>query len=317
MTIRAANRTALRALVSVVLALGVLGGVTEHDAHAQRGRPKTQKPKKDKKKGTPAPEAAAPPSTPAAAESAPAAEEPAPASDAAPSTQPAPVADVKAPAPESSTGSEQATTPEGALDTSVESRKAVYISGDLAITRSDLGAIVDNTGFDRTGANGLLYGLSAGVRLGDLRFGGRWRVYDTSEFALWTFAFSAGFGLPIRPISPVFSAHVGYAFDQSMEPALVRSSLPVGTVLPPDVDVKGIIAGVDVNASYWVTKFFRVGAFIGADLLFLNREKVAVPSSIYGPVLETPNNPLFTGAASSIGMNFNLGLRGAFDIGFK
>jgi hypothetical protein len=203
------------------------------------------------------------------------------------------------------------------LDTRVEQPKAVYISGDLAFTRSDLGGLSDNTGLDRTVANGVLYGLSAGLRLKDFRFGARWRVYDTTEFALWSLAVSAGYGLPLRPVSPVFSAHLGYVWDQDIQSSLFRKSLPTGTVLPPDIDVKGILLGFDVNASYWVTRFVRLGAFVGADFMFLSREKASPPATIFGPSSEVEGNPLYSQSGSSIGLNVNLGLRGAFDIAFK
>lgn len=204
-----------------------------------------------------------------------------------------------------------------AVDTSVESPKAIFFSGDFAFTRSDLGAISDSTGFDKTAANGLLYGLSAGLRLKDVRLGARWRVYDTTESTLWTFALSAGYGLPIRPISPVFSAHVGYVFDQHIEEALYRRSLPPGTLMPPNIEMRGLLVGVDVNASYWVTQFLRIGAFIGADAMFLHRDQATLPRSIYGIPSEFVSNPLYTGSGSSIGLNLNAGLRGAFDIAFK
>ena len=212
---------------------------------------------------------------------------------------------------------EEAAPPKQALDTSVESAKAIYFSGDFAFTRSDLGLISDNTGFDKTGANGLLYGLSAGLRLRDVRLGARWRVYDTTESTLWSFALSAGYGLPIRPISPVFSAHVGYVFDQHIEEALYRRSLPPGTLMPPNIEMRGLLVGVDVNASYWVTQFLRIGAFIGADAMFLHRDQATLPRSIYGIPSEFASNPLYTGSGSSIGLNLNAGLRGAFDIAFR
>jgi hypothetical protein len=204
-----------------------------------------------------------------------------------------------------------------ALDTSVETAKAIYVSGDLAFTRSDLGGLSDKTGFDRTVANGVLYGLSTGLRLRDLRLGIRWRVYDTTEFQLWSFGLSAGYGLPLRPVSPVFSAHVAYVFDESIEESVFRKALPAGTLLPPNVDVKGLLVGLDVNASYWITRFLRLGAFIGADFMFLSREQASPPRSIFGLPPELASNPLYSGSGSSIGLNVNLGLRGAFDIGFK
>ncbi|HVH43859.1 MAG TPA: hypothetical protein VM925_16010 [Labilithrix sp.] len=320
MSIRLSNRASLVAVASFVLALGTMVGPGEGQAHAQRGaRPKTQKPhKKDKGKDRAREKREADAAAAAAAE-----EEKRKAGEAQPAADPktdpkvAPQTEPSAATDDKKQGEAAPEEQKEELDTSVEVDKAIYFSGDLAFTRSDLGVIADNSGFDRTAANGVLYGLAAGLRLKDLRFGVRWRVYDTTEFALWNFSLSAGYGLPLRPVSPVFSAHLGYVFDQSIEPGLFTKSLPEGTQLPPNVDVKGILAGVDVNASYWVTRFLRLGLFIGFDLMFLSREKAALPQSIYGVPPETPNNPLFSDSGTSLGLNMNAGLRGAFDIGFK
>ena len=82
----------------------------------------------------------------------------------------------------------------------------------------ELAAIVDDSDLDRTHANGGLYGLSAGLRLRDVRFGFRWRVYDTTEFTLWTLALSAGF---------CSHSHFGAAFRRVFKttPSRVRARL--------------------------------------------------------------------------------------------
>lgn len=198
----------------------------------------------------------------------------------------------------------------------VESKKAIFFSGEIGFTRPDLGAISNNLGFDRTAANGVLYGLATGLRLGDLRIGGRWRVYDTTEYSLWSLGGSIGYGLPIRPLTPILTAHVGYVFDQNVQPGAIRSSLPQGSFIEPDVDLNGLLLGLDLNASYWITKFLRMGAFVGADLMFLHRSQADVPRSIFGNVPIESQSPLFTDSGSGTAFVFNLGLRGAFDIGF-
>lgn len=289
MPIRTSNHAALVATASFVLALGAAVGPAEGQAFAQSRAPNAQT---NKEKDPAATTAATEEEQKTAEEEQKKAEEEKKAADAKAAAQ-------------------------KELDLSRESAKAVYISGDFAFTRSDLGLLSDNTGFDRTGANGFLYGLSTGLRLRDLRLGIRWRVQDTTEFSLWSFALSAGYGLPLRPISPVFSAHVGYVFDQDMQAGLFRKSLAPGVVLPPDVDVKGLLAGVDVNASYWVTRFVRLGVFVGADLMFLSREKAPLPYSVFGTPAEYSSLPLYTDSGSGVGLSLNAGLRGAFDIAFK
>jgi len=293
MPIRMSNRAALVATASFVLALGAAVGPAEGQAFAQQRRPSQTQNQNDKEK------------TASAAPAATTEEEQNKAEEEAKKAE------------EEKAAEEKHAEEQKELDLSKESPKAVYFSGDIGFTRSDLGGISDNTGFDSTVANGLLYGLSAGLRLRDLRLGARWRVYDTTEFALWTFALSAGYGLPLRPVSPVFSAHVGYVFDQDIQQGLFKKSLAPGVVLPPDVDVRGLLVGLDINASYWVTRFVRLGAFIGADLMFLSRAKANVPYSIFGTPAEYSALPLYSDSGSAIGLNFNAGLRGAFDIAFK
>lgn len=197
-----------------------------------------------------------------------------------------------------------------------ESPRAVYVSADIAFARVDLGGISDNTGFNKTAANGLLYGLAAGLRFKDLRIGGRWRVHSTTEFDMWSVAGSIGYGLPWRPLSPVFTAIVGYVWDQKIERGVFSSSLPSGTILAPDVDAKGLLVGLDLNASYWVSHFLRLGAFIGTDFMFLSRQQAQLPSSIFPITEEFRNKPLYSESGSSIAYTLNIGLRGAFDVGF-
>lgn len=197
-----------------------------------------------------------------------------------------------------------------------ESKRAVFVSGDLAFTRVALGGISDNLSFDKPNANGLLYGLAAGIRFKDLRIGARWRVHSTTEFDMWSVGGSIGYGLPMRPLSPVFTAILGYVWDQKLDPATFRSSLPNGTILPPDVDVHGLLLGLDVNASYWLSNFLRIGAFIGTDFMFLTRTQAALPSSLFPITDEFKNKPLYTDSGSSVAYTLNVGIRGAFDIGF-
>jgi hypothetical protein len=224
----------------------------------------------------------------------------------APVTAPAP-APASAPAP-----SEQPAANPSAEDT--EAEKAVFFSGDIGFTRSQLGIAQSHLGFDKTGANGWLYGLLAGVRLKNLRLGIRWRVYDTTEFDLWSFAASAGYVFSPRPLTPIVSAHVGYVFDEKLQAGLFRSSIPPGNVVTPDVDLRGILAGVDVSAQYWLTKAIRLGGFVGVDAMFLHRPQVATPQSLFGPTPTFDALPLYSESANTFGLNFNVGVRGEFDI---
>lgn len=197
-----------------------------------------------------------------------------------------------------------------------EAKRAIYMVFDGAFARVDLGGLSDSLDFTKTGANGGAYGLATGLRLKDFRVGARWRVYDTTEYDIWTIGAQASWGMPTRPLSPVITANVGYVWDQKIEGGAISGALPRGTVMPPDVDVKGLVVGLDVNASYWVTRFLRVGPFVGADVFFLNRQQAKVPASIFTPTAEERAHPLFTGSGSGVSYALSIGLRGAFDIGF-
>jgi hypothetical protein len=196
----------------------------------------------------------------------------------------------------------------------VEATKAIFFSGDIGFTRGQLGIAPHHLGFDKTGANGVLYGLLAGVRFDALRLGLRWRVHDTTEFSLWTFDAAIGYALSMRPLTPVFTAHLGYVYDQRLQDGLFRSSIPPGTVVTPDVDLRGILGGVDVSAQYWVTKAIRLGGFLGVDAMFLFRPQVDRPQSLFGPQPTYYALPLYSESGNTLGLNFNVGFRGEFDI---
>jgi hypothetical protein len=244
--------------------------------------------------------------------------QPKPASPApSPATHPKPAGGPLAAVPGSEpTATEDAAKKKEEEDDEKESPRAIYFSGDLAFTRVDIGGLVNNLDFEQTAANGVLYGFAAGVRQKDMRYGLRWRVYDTTEYAIWTVAASIGYGLPLRPLSPVFSLNLGYAWDQKVQQGALRGSIPRGTILPPDVDLRGLVLGLDVNASYWITRFLRLGMFIGADFFLLHRLQANIPASIPPITPQERQHPLFTEDGLGLGYSLNVGFRGAFDIGF-
>lgn len=194
--------------------------------------------------------------------------------------------------------------------------RAIWFAGDLAFTRADLGLLHDGLAFDRTGANGLRYGVSGGVRFGQWRLGLRWRITDTTQFTLWTFGLEAGYILKLQKVTPILSAHLGYVFDEELQRSLFKSHLPPGNVIPPDVDTKGIRLGVDAQAAWPVQPWLRVGPFVGVDATYLFRARSPAPQSIYGPV-DTTGDALYSRTGHGLGLDVNVGLRGSFDIGFR
>lgn len=193
---------------------------------------------------------------------------------------------------------------------------AVYLSGDIAFARADVGAFSDTTGFDKTGANGIAYGFGAGYRHRNLRIGARFRINDTTELSLWSLMAEVGYGLKLRPIEPVFLLHAGYMFDTKIDRPVFSSSLPQGNVLTPDIDLKGAVIGVEAVANYWATKTLRIGPYVGFDVTILKRSQADLPQSIFPIPDDVRNNPLFTEAGHGVGYVFNIGIRGTADIGW-
>jgi hypothetical protein len=260
----------------------------------------------------PAPAPAAPPPADAPATPAPATT-PAPAAPP-PSTTPStpPQADASA----DSTTLKATTDPAVPGEKRVEQRRAVYISVDLGFTRNDIGALSDNTNFDKTAANGLLAGIGIGYRHDRLRFGGRFRDASTTQFNMWSLMAEFGYSINVHPVTPVIFVHGGYMFDSGIQRSAVASTLPAGNVLTPNLGLDGAVVGAEVLANLHLSEFLRIGPFIGFDLTWLHRKQVDLPQSIVPLSDDTKNNPLYTGSGSGVGYVFSLGIRGTGDIAF-
>lgn len=212
-----------------------------------------------------------------------------------------------------------AATPEEAAKPVAEDKdvnRAVYISVDIGFVRSDVGAISNNTGFDKTAANGFSGSLGLGYRYKDLRIGARFRDVDTTEYALWSVMGEVGYGLPFRPVSPVLFAHAGYMFSNGIERGAIASALPPGNVLTPQAQLDGLVVGGELVASVWLTKFLRVGPFLGVDFAWLHRSQLALPQSVVPITADTRNNALYSDSGSGVGYLLSIGIRGTGDIGF-
>ena len=200
--------------------------------------------------------------------------------------------------------------------TEANGHRAIYLSADIGFTRADVGGFSDNTGFDKTSANGVLAGIGVGYRYEEFRIGGRFRDAATTEFSLWSLMGEIGYSLKFRPVSPTFFLRAGYIFDVGVERAAIGSSLPNGNIQTPDVDLNGLVLGAEAGASYWITKILRVGPFVGLDLTFLHRSTVSQPQSLFPLPDETKANPLYSGNGSGVGYMINFGFRGTGDISF-
>lgn len=224
-----------------------------------------------------------------------------------------------APATAATPAATESTTPAAAPaadEPTKEDKRAVYISLDIGFSRVDVGGISDNTGFDKTAANGLLASFGVGYRQGDFRLGARFRDSSTTELSLWSLVGEVGYGLPFRPVSPVLFVHAGYMFSNGVERGAIASSLPAGNVLTPSAQLDGLVVGGELVASVWLTKFLRVGPFVGVDFAWLSRSQLALPQSIVPLGPDTRNNALFNDSGSGVGYVLNLGIRGTGDVAF-
>jgi hypothetical protein len=288
--------------LSLALSVGALSfGPAEQEAHAQRSRPLTKKERQKRKEQE---EAAKKEQEKKDQEAAAAAEEDEKKKKAAASASAQPAAP---PPPKREE-----------WDDTVEAAKAIFVTADLGYTRADMSTLAASSmAFDTGSANGLLLGLTGGLRLKDWQYGLKYRVHDASNFTLWSFNASIAYALKPRPVTPIIEGHLGYVFDQSIDRKVFESSLPAGTILPPDVNVKGLIVGGEASANYWLTSWFRVGAFLGLDFMFLSRERAPTPQSTFGPNQEFNAKPLYSDSGFGVGVNINAGIRGSFEIGIE
>ena len=136
----------------------------------------------------------------------------------------------------------------------------------------------------RPAANGILAGIGIGYRFKELRIGARFRDSSTTEFSLWSLMGEIGYGLPFRPVSPVLFVHAGYMFDTGVERAVDRQSRFRGaTSSRRNVELDGLVVGGELRRrAVWLTKFLRIGPFIGVDFTWLHRSQVE-PAAVDRP----------------------------------
>ena len=201
-------------------------------------------------------------------------------------------------------------------DPNTEDTKAVYLTADLGFALPNIGAFSNKLAFDKTTSDGFLAGLGVGYRHKAFRGGFRFRATDTGQYTLWAMMGEIGWGLPLKPITPVILIHAGYMFNTNVERSAIASYLPSTNQLTPDISLNGLVLGGEIYGAYAVTKFFKVGPFIGFDLTFLHRAQPDLPQSTQPLGPETTQNALFGDSGHGVGFIFNVGLRVTGDVGF-
>ena len=104
--------------------------------------------------------------------------------------------------------------------------------------------------------------------------------------------------------------------SNGIERGAIASALPAGNVLTPQAQLDGLVVGGELVASLWLTKFLRVGPFLGVDFAWLHRSQVSLPQSIVPLTADTRNNGLYSDSGSGVGYLLSIGIRGTGDIGF-
>ena len=201
-------------------------------------------------------------------------------------------------------------------DPNTENTRAIYLTADFGFTRPDIGGFSSSLAFDKTAASGFLAGAGVGYRHKAFRGGVRFRASDTPQFTLWSLMGEVGWGIPIKRLTPVIMIHAGYMFDTGVERSAFASYLPSTNLLTPNVDLDGLVLGAEVYGAYAVTKFFKVGPFIGFDATFLHRAQVRDPQSTQPLTDETTQNALFGDSGHGVGYILSVGLRLTGDVGF-
>lgn len=217
-----------------------------------------------------------------------------------------------------STSASATTEPKPEPESNERKKNGLLFSLEFGVGRSSLNAFSDSLDFDKAAANGLLYGIGAGVRLNDIRLGLRFRSQSTTEFTLWSALVEAGYGIKLEPLEPIFLLHLGYSWNQELERATISGSLPPGNLLQPEVDLHSFVIGAEVNALYSINQTVKVGPFIGFDFLVVERDQVPFAQSIFpgGTSQAFKDKPLYNEEGHGTGYNLNLGIRGVLDFGF-
>ena len=121
---------------------------------------------------------------------------------------------------------------------------------------------------------GLMGGAAFGVRLQEFTLAVRYRYVDFSDWQLWTFGGDANMNFSFSGIEPYFGFGAGYASMGGVNVDSRRAGVPDPAAT---ADIRGLNVRVNVGASYYVSRWFSVGANLSGDAFFLRRRGDRLP----------------------------------------
>jgi hypothetical protein len=187
----------------------------------------------------------------------------------------------------------------------------VYLNADLGVGYADMASFSSSTlGLQQSSSAGPAFGVAAGVRLIFLSLGVRLEDLALSSFNLWELGAEVLLHMRIWRIDPYFGVRGGYAFTGSLSGDSVGNA--VGNA-PPDVSIHGFDAGPVFGIDYYFSHLLSLGVDGNAQVLFLQRPKLALPDISAVPASVPPAerqaalaqiqaNPLYQESGSSVGL---------------
>jgi len=157
-------------------------------------------------------------------------------------------------------------------------RELVFLDAGLGAAYVDMIALKDGKLLDparvKSNGFGVMYDAALGVRLREITLAVRYRSADFSDWQLWSLGGEAGMNLSFGRFEPYFGFGAGYASLSGMRADISRAA----TALPaPAVDIGGLNVRVNVGLSYYVSRWFSLGANLSGDAFFLSRKGDRLP----------------------------------------
>lgn len=172
---------------------------------------------------------------------------------------------------------------------------AQFASSDLALDRPD--------------GVGPALSFGVGYRFGLLRFGARFVDHEGPRLTVWGFQGDVSIGLSRSRWEPWVGGHLGYSWAHRVDDRVLRSQLPPGTVIPPDVSLGGVNVGGDIGMDYHWQTWLSLGVTGALDALVLSRARADFPETLVAVPASERDRPLYSTAGASLGLAVTAALR--------
>jgi hypothetical protein len=162
-----------------------------------------------------------------------------------------------------------------------------------------------NLSLQNTSSTGPTFSAALGARILFFTFGVRARDLLLSNLSLWQLDADVAFHTRIDHFDPYVGVRGGYTFDGSLGTGAVQA---VGGSTPTGVDLHGWNVGAMFGGDYYFNHYLSLGVDINPEILFLQRDKVALPAAYASlpPAQQQQimSSPLYKEAGTSVGFAF-------------